>query len=217
MPALLVMVASLQLAPPSVTLDRTRPVGQIVAVSREARDVVVDLQSVAWTQTGDADAFDPTSEILAVPAVFDLPPHESVLVRVGLAAESPAPDAERAFQVRFRDVASPDGADASGAVAARVFVAPAERRGEVRYELERTGERTARLVVHDEGNVHVHVGRLRVVVHGHDVYAGSPDLWVLANNTRAVALSLQGALDADGAELVIDDGGAETTVDVPVR
>lgn len=217
-PAAALPYASLQLSPRSVTLSAANPVGQIAMNSLDARDLIFDLEAVEWTQQGDADSFSATNDLVIVPPVYDVRPFRRMLVRIGLRHKASAEPSERAFQVRFREVLATDSHEQPRILTATVFLAPAERQGNIRYELQRSGDRAANLAVHNESNAHLYLNKIRLESAGQEVYAGSPGAYVLANNTRTLALQLTHALTGSEAQLTIEnDENSSNTVDVPIH
>jgi P pilus assembly chaperone PapD len=216
-PSAALAYASLQLAPRSVTLDAAHQVGQISMNSLDARDLIFDLEAVAWTQRGDADSFAPTTDLQIVPPVYDVQPYRRILIRVAMRGKTAAP-AERAFQVRFREVPQPGSHETPRTLTATVFAAPAQPQGEAKYTLQREGERAAKLTIDDQSNAHVYLGIIRIESGGQEVYSGSLDAYVLAGNARSLPLQLTHELKPGEAQLTIETAGNNsTTVDVPVR
>ena len=213
---LALLIASLQIKPTTVTLDAAHPVGQIMMSSLDARDLIFDVQPMAWTQKGDTDAFAVTTDLVAVPSVYEVQPFRSVVVRVGVPQPGASGSSERAFQLRFREVAA-TGKEPARTLTATVFVAPEKHEGEVQYTLQRTAEREARLSVENASNVHVFLGEVRIESGGEEVYSGSQDAYILAGNSRSFTLALKHPLQPGRAEMSITDGDKHTTVDVPVR
>ena len=209
--------ASLQLSPRSIVLDTTHRVGQIAMSSLDAHDLIFDLEPVVWTQHGDNDSFAPTRDLIVVPPVYDVQPFRRIVVRVGLREKSSSPASERAFQVRFREVLAPGSQWEARVVSAPVFVAPAEKSGEVQYELQREGETGAKLIVNDESNVHTYLGKIRVESGDQEVSSASLDEYVLSGNSRTFALQLKHPLQSGDARLTLENADHSTTVDVPVH
>lgn len=217
LPALAPAYASLQLSPRSVALDGTHRVGQIVMNSLDARDLIFDLEAVAWTQRGDADSFTPTGDLTIAPSVFDVQPFRRVLVRFGARASQDA-SSERAFQIRFREVLASGSRDTARTLTAPVFLAPDQPHGEARYTLGRVGEHAAKLTVDNQANAHVYLGTIRIESGGQEVYSGSLDVYVLAANSRSFAITLAHPLASGEAQLTIESAeNSATTVDVPVQ
>ena len=187
--------------------------------SLDARDLIFDLETVAWTQRGDADSFTPTNDLMVVPPVYDIQPFRRVLVRVGLRDKSAgSATTERAFQIRFREVLPAGSSGTARTLTEAVFVSPAQTQGEVKYTLQRGGERTATLVVNNESNAHVYLNKVRIESGGQEVYAGSLGAYVLASNARSFPLQLTHALTTNEAQLSIEsDENSSMNVDVPIH
>ena len=186
--------------------------------SLDARDLIFDLEAVAWSQRGDEDSFVPTTDLTIVPPVYDVQPFRRVLVRFGLREKPIDVSAERAFQVRFREVLPAGSSEKPRTLAAAVFLAPAHQQGEVKYALQRVDEKDVKLAVDNQSNAHVYLGKIRLESGGQEVFAGSLGAYVLAANSRTFALQLSHPLVAKEAQLSIEsDENASTTVDVPVH
>lgn len=217
-PAAALPYASLQLSPRSVTLSATQRVGQIAMNSLDARDLIFDLQAVTWTQRGDADSFTPTNDLTVVPPVYDAQPFRRVLVRFGSREQSADTSNERAYQIQFREVLPAGSNEKPRTLTAPVFLAPAQPHGEVKYTLQRTGEKNAKLVVDNQANAHVYLGTIRIESGGQEVYSGSLGAYVLAANSRSFSLELAQPLASGEAQLSIEgEENSATTVDVPVQ
>lgn len=217
-PAAALSYASLQLTPRSVTLDAKHAVGQIAMNSLDARDLIFDLEAVAWTQRGDADSFVPTNDLMVVPPVYDVQPFRRVLIRVGLRQKTPSLSVERAFQIRFSEVIPTGSSETARTLTAMVFLSPAQSNGEAKYTLQRVGEKNAKLVVDDQSNAHLYLGKIRIESGGQEAYAGSLDAYVLAANSRSFALRLTHPLQPGEAQLTNEQSeNSSTTVDVLIR
>lgn len=101
----------------------------ILRVSNEGNtSSLIQIDSMSWIQEKGEDIYEPTEDILAVPALFELRPGEKQLVRIGL-RKPPEPDNEHAYRIYLSEV--PDQSVSEGAairVALRigipVFVLP---------------------------------------------------------------------------------------------
>ncbi|MGH7660388.1 MAG: fimbrial biogenesis chaperone [Vulcanimicrobiaceae bacterium] len=208
--------ASLQIAPTSLTLDGARSTGEVVMSSLDARTLIFDLETVAWKQNGDSDSFSPTSDLVVVPPVYDVAPYRQVLVRVGWTNKSESVD-ERAFQIRFREVQPPGATQTARTLEAPVFIAPSERRGEARYELQRTSPEEARLIVENASNTHVFLGDVKLTSGNETVFSGALRTYVLAGNTRNFTIRLARPVEGNEIELHNRADKEESTANVTVR
>jgi P pilus assembly chaperone PapD len=208
---------SLQINPASLTLDAAHTIGQLTMNSLSAQNVVFDLQTVSWRQDGDKDEFVPTMTLAVVPPVYEIAPFRAMLLRVGLQQSPADPKTESAFQIRFREVIPPGTTAEARTLVAPVFVAPAERTGDVRYALTRSGSLKAILRVEDDANVHAYLGRLTIRSGEKVAYSGTLDEYVLSGNSRSFLLTLENQIEGITAELVIKNGDQEQTVSAAVR
>jgi P pilus assembly chaperone PapD len=208
---------SLQISPASVTLDATHTIGQLTMSSLSAQNVIFDLQTVAWRQDGDKDEFTPTNALAVVPPVYEIAAFRAMLVRVGLQRNAGDVKTEIAFQIRFREVTQPGATTEARTLFAPVFVAPAERTGDVEYELARSGAQQAVLHVKNGANAHTYVGRVTIRSGERVAYSGAIDDYVLSGNSRSFLLTLEHPVEGTTAEISIKNGDEERTVRATVR
>lgn len=186
--------------------------------SLEARPAIFDVEAVSWAQNGDANAFLPAPELIVAPRIYDVQPYEREPVRVALKAPYELARTERAYRLRFREVRAPGATGIARIIEIPVFVAPAERRGEARYELRDEGGGRAILTVRNDSNEHVRLENIRIELAGVQAYSGSIDAYVLAGNTRSFPISLsQGLRGAQEVKIVLRSGDSETTVNAAIR
>gem|GEM_PF-5130488 len=209
--------SSLQISPASVTLDATHTIGQLTMSSLSAQNVIFDLQPVAWRQDGDKDEFAPTNALAVVPPVYEIAPFRAVLIRVGLEGTAGDVKTEIAFQIRFREVTPPGTSAEARTLFAPVFVTPAQRTGDIQYELARSGTQQAVLHVKNGANVHAYLGRLTIRSGEHVAYSGAIDDYVLSGNSRSFLLTLEHSVEGGTAEISIKNGDEEQTVRATVR
>lgn len=209
--------ASLQISPASLTLDAAHTIGQVTMNSLSAQNVIFDLQTVSWRQDGDKDEFVPTNALAVAPPVYEIAAFRTMLVRVGLQRTPSDAKTESAFQIRFREVTPPGSTAEARTLSTPVFVAPAERTGDVHYALTRLGSEKATLRVQNDANVHAYMGRITIRNGEQVAYSGTLDEYVLSGNTRSFELPLQHPLEGTTAELLIKNGDAEQTVSAEVR
>lgn len=209
--------SSLQINPTSVTLDAEHTVGQVTMNSLSAQNVIFDLAAVSWSQDGDKDEFMPQNTLAIVPPVYEIAAFRAMLVRVGLREPPHDVETERAFQIRFREVVPPQSSSEARTLIAPIFIAPGERKGDVRYALVRSGSLHATLHVDDDANVHAYLGRLTIRSGGNVAYSGTLDEYILAGNSRSFSLSLEHSIEGPSAEISIKNGDEEQTVSAAVR
>lgn len=122
--------ASLSLVPTRLMLTAEQPIGAVSVRNDGSEAAVVQVSVAQWSQTNGADTYAATTDILATPPIFTVPPGETQLVRVGLRRTVDA-RSELSYRVFLQEVSPAPTSDFRGLhVALRfsvpVFVAPAK-------------------------------------------------------------------------------------------
>ncbi len=86
------------ISPLRVDLSRAAPTAALTVRNEDEAEVVVQVETLQWSQADGQDVLDPTRDLIASPAVFTLPARGSQLVRVALRRE---PDARRELSYRL--------------------------------------------------------------------------------------------------------------------
>lgn len=199
--------------PVAASIDAQHPIAQIVVSSLYAREEAFDVRVHRWSQTRGSEivASDDASNFIVVPPIFSIAPYEEKVVRIGFRQLPSAPADEQSYQVVMTEVMRP-GASAPRVISVPLFVQPASRAGTVTYAIQRTGTDGPALVIKNDSNIHIYIGKLSVSSDGKTVYDGKPDAYVLARTTRALPLRLAGPVIGTVAELSFetDDGSKHT-------
>ncbi|NJN64778.1 MAG: molecular chaperone [Acidobacteria bacterium] len=119
----------LAVSPTVLELSAENPVAVLTVTNSDDAPTTMQISTVAWIADGDAFREQATREILASPAVIEVPPNSSQTVRVGLTRAAPKTGAERSYRViiresgtihqRGRATAIPDAPEPAGLRAAR--------------------------------------------------------------------------------------------------
>lgn len=208
---------SLQISPASLTLDVAHTIGQLTMNSLSAQNVIFDVHVFAWHQDGDKDEFQPTNALVVVPPVFEIAAFRMILVRVGLQRNPGDVKTETVYQIRFREVLAPGTSAEARTLVAPVFVAPAQRIGDIRYTLTRSGSEQCTLRVENAANAHAFLGQVTIHNGEHNAYSGTINEYVLAGNTRSFLLKLERPIEGSSAEITIKNGDQEESVSAEVR
>ena len=86
------------ISPLRVDLSRSTPTAALTVRNENDAEVVVQVETLQWSQADGQDVLDPTRDLIASPAVFTLPARGSQLIRVALRRE---PDARRELSYRL--------------------------------------------------------------------------------------------------------------------
>jgi len=109
------------------SLSAQQPIGALTVRNDGGESTVVQLEVARWSQADGVDVYEATTDILATPPIFTIPPGGSQLVRVGL-RRAADPAREGSYRVFMQEVPPPSSGVAGLRVAMRfgvpVFVAP---------------------------------------------------------------------------------------------
>jgi fimbrial chaperone protein len=209
-----------------VDLD-LEPLGLASEVGSESIEAVaaqltlVQVEALAWNDTADLAEVPRTSEILAVPPVFEIAGGAEQLIRLALRKPLTS-DTERAYRLLITEVPRTVGDDAEGVSFALrlnlpVFVTPAGALPQPSWSLERSA-RGARLTLGNQGNAHVRVQSIALFEDNGaiPVFVSDDGGYVLAGGERSWQLDL-GRLKAGAALTVKAEtnlGELEARVDI---
>lgn len=214
--------SSFSVNPVRVTLSAKQPVAAITVRNSDREQTVVQLEATAWTQVDGKDTQLPTSDLLATPPIFTLPPGGSQIVRVGLRGARNVPG-EVTYRLNLREVPpsqpSVTGLRVALHISMPIFVVPATPVApEIKWRATREDDGKVRVTATNTGKAHVQLGKLDLLADGNVVGSRSIAEYVLPGNARHWTLETQGKL-ANGAKLHItasSDAGA-MQADVPLE
>lgn len=67
---------------------------------------MVQLEAMAWNKAQGQDIYTPTTDLIAAPPIFTVPPGGTQIVRIGL-RRAPDPQRELAYRVYFQEIPPP--------------------------------------------------------------------------------------------------------------
>lgn len=158
----------LAVSPTVLELSAENPVAVLTVTNSDDAPTTMQISTVAWIADGDAFREQATREILASPAVIEVPPNSSQTVRVGLTRPAPKTGAELSYRVIIREVPGPS--TSAGAqlrfqmrLSLPVFVRPeVPITTDVRWSAIRTEEGKLRVSAHNAGTEHAKISSFRV-------------------------------------------------------
>ncbi|MEY5098629.1 MAG: hypothetical protein RJA36_1348 [Pseudomonadota bacterium] len=186
--------------------------------------VVVQLQTMAWSQDQGQEILAPSHEVLATPPIFTLAPGAAQVVRVAYRRPMPQSE-EQSYRLLVREVpAAPDpnkpGVQLELEMSLPVFIKPAAPvQPDLRWQASLQPDGGISLAVRNEGNAHVQLANLAFSLpDGGDVLAGYAGFgYVLPRQTREFPLKpLPGKAIPPGASLRLKAYADTTTVDLPL-
>jgi len=152
---------------------------QAITVTNNGKEpVVMQVETVAWTQSAGVDQYIATQDLLVNPPLFSMAPGQSQIVRVGLRQPQQS-GREVAYRLFLREVpsvsASPPGASAEAAeqgdaqqievlleLRLPIYVAPANALPAQQWRARRTPDGNIAVEVVNTGNVHLVVAELKL-------------------------------------------------------
>lgn len=161
--------ADIGVLPVGLSLGAGHDRAAITVSNRGAEPVTVQVETVSWTQADGRDEYAPTTDLLANPPLFTIPPGKAQVLRVGL-RRPPAGEREAAYRIFLREVPparatrSEDGkAQIRVLLELRlpVYVAPARVVHAQQWRGRRTDDGIA-VEVTNTGNVHLAVAGLNL-------------------------------------------------------
>jgi fimbrial chaperone protein len=197
---------SFSVNPVRVTLSAKQPVVAITVRNSDTEQTVVQLETNAWTQVDGKDTQVPSSDLLATPPIFTLPPGGSQIVRVGLRGARKSPG-EVTYRLSLREVPppkdTPNGLRVALLISMPIFVVPTTPVApDLKWRATRDADGKVRVVATNTGNAHVQLGKLDLLANGDVVGSRAIAEYVLPGNTRSWTLDAKGKLDA-GAKMQI--------------
>ncbi len=198
--------SSFSVNPVRVTLSAKQPVAAITVRNSDKQQTVVQLEATAWSQVDGKDVQVPSTDLLATPPIFTLPPGGSQIVRVGLRGARNLPG-EVTYRLSLREVPPSQPSTMGLRVALRIsmpiFVVPATPVApDIKWRATRDADGNVRVTATNTGNAHVQLGKLDLLADGNVVGSRNIAEYVLPGTARAWTLDAHGNLAA-GAELHI--------------
>lgn len=183
--------ADLAVLPVRLNLSTSHDRDAITITNRGLENVVMQVETVSWTQVDSHDQYAPTKDVLINPPLFTVLPGQSQVLRIGL-RKPPTGSREVAYRVLLREVPPPAGnasADPSAGLAnvrlllqmrLPVYVAPAKIVQKQQWQGRRSADGSLAVALTNMGNVHLVVNELRL--HASDAAADAPPLALLRTN-----------------------------------
>lgn len=212
--------ANLSVSPLRVELAPDEGSAVLTLGNNGDQPVVVQLDTVSWTQESGKDIYTPTRDFVASPPVFTLDPGGVQLIRVGLRKTHAVPERELTYRLFLQEV---PGANTSGKnvvqmalrISLPVFVQPKEVVSKQEWSAQRLADGRVRLRLSNPGNVRIQVTALHLLQPGQQkplasisemsyVLAGQTREWLLTPSTplapSLTMLRLQAATDGGRIE-----------------
>ena len=150
-----VWAGAITVSPIRVELTPRRAVATLEVRNEGDEFVTVQIEKMDWTQPDGSDTYGASTALLATPTVFELPPHGSQTLRIGI-RDPEASGSERAFRLYAAEVPSNDQADGDGLhmalrIGIPIFVEPASGSPRLVSELTQVADGKLALRVRNSG------------------------------------------------------------------
>jgi fimbrial chaperone protein len=210
---------NLTVAPTRVDLSVTRTAGVVNLRNNAATPVTVQVQTFAWPGSTDIADLLPTRELLAVPAVLEIPSGEKRPIRIAWRG-APQGDREETYRLIVTEVPPPPksgGVQFALRLSLPVFVTPDGAAPRPRWALQRVdGEASLQLV--NAGNAHLQVRRIRLLgADGRELLEIDRPVYVLAGQQQLWPVALPPSALGAGVSLVAETNVGELLATLSVQ
>jgi fimbrial chaperone protein len=191
---------SLRVGPTLIELDQTHPVAVVRVTNNNAVRTAIDARATAWQQSDNSDDYTATTQLIVRPAVFELEPGESQVVRIGLA---PSNDSKPATELAYRVYVSelPVAKDSTDAlqflmrIGIPVFVNGKGLAPKLLWKVVATDSEHWRLTATNSGAAHAHL--LAITVRsGDQVVTELGSGYLLPGTSRSWEVNSSGSLES---------------------
>lgn len=197
-----VWASTFQVTPVTVTLTPGKPVAALTVRNVGADPTVVQLQLVSWSQVDGTDKYAPSSDLLATPPIFTLPPNGSQVIRVGF-RRPPDGQGEHAYRLFLQEIPPPlkpgfMGLRIALRISLPVFVRPANAGApQLHWQALPAGHGQIQIRVSNNGSTHAKLSRFRLVMadDGKALPMPQQPVYVLPGATHEWVIDTPGAMD----------------------
>ncbi len=200
MPAL---AGSFSVSPVRLALSAKQPVASVVVRNDGSEPSVVQLEVVGWAQSSTEDVYDSTTELLATPPIFTVPPGGSRVVRIGL-RRPPDPSRELTYRLFMQELPPPMTAEFRGMrmtlrIGVPVFVAAnAKSKPELKWRTAAAADGKIKLSLANSGNEHVKIADVELTANDgtHSTGVQRVSTYVLPGQSREWLMQMNGPVAA---------------------
>ena len=206
---------SLSVAPTRVELDANKATGAIKLSNTGTGTTLVQVEAFAWKHSSTVEGLSHTDDLLAVPAVFDLGPGDSQIIRVA-ARSTPKGELEQSYRLLITEVPRPGQVQEGGVIFAMrfnvpVFLTPIGAVARPEWSIE-TASQSFGLNITNKGTAHLRIGRLQVKSEDGNLHDVTGPIYVQPGQTNLIPLPI--ILRGESLTLEADTNIGEITVDL---
>jgi fimbrial chaperone protein len=200
------LAGSFSVSPVRLALSAKQPVASVVVRNDGSEPSVVQLEVLGWAQSANEDVYGSTSELLATPPIFTVPPGGSRVVRIGL-RRPPDPSHELTYRLFMQEIPPPLDADFRGMrmtlrIGVPVFVASsAKSKPELKWHTAAAADGKIRLSLANSGNEHVKISDVELTANDgtHSSGVQRVSTYVLPGQRREWLMQMNGPVAAGAA------------------
>jgi len=184
--------AQLKVYPVRIELTAKAPVAAMTVINSGQEATLLQMTVSGWRQENGEDIFEPTRDVLANPAIFELQPGAQQIVRFGLQVGSAA--TEQSYRVFLQEVPRrrPDKAGEVITllrISVPIFVPADSSATQIAWRAWPRGDGQLGVEIRNRGNTHVQVTSLRLVGADHREQVGlNMSAYVLPGAWRRIAI-----------------------------
>lgn len=162
-----------QVSPVRVDLSAQLSTAALTVSNNGTEPVVIQLQSMVWSQENGNDQYGSTGDLIATPPIFTIPPGASQIVRVGM-RRRPDTDRELSYRVYMQEVPPAPRAGFQGLqmalrIGIPVFLEPLNKTKPVlQFGVTRLAQDKLAVVLSNQGKVHLQVTDFKVTEPGQE-------------------------------------------------
>jgi fimbrial chaperone protein len=214
---------SFQVSPVRVELSSQQASDALSVLNNGGEPVVIQLQTVAWSQDRGRDVYQPSDDLVATPPIFTVQPGATQIVRVGL-LRGVDETRELSYRLFLQEVPSKPKPDFKGLqvllrIGLPVFVLPkAKASPALSWRVERTDGDQVKVGLKNDGNAHIQVADFKLSLPGKQqaVAVQQVSTYLLPGQSRSWMLVTDPAqrIDSDIVRInaYTDAGSVETDI-----
>ncbi|MGI9303616.1 MAG: fimbrial biogenesis chaperone [Gammaproteobacteria bacterium] len=210
--------ASFQVTPVRVSFERANETTVMQFFNTGDEEASVQVEALAWSQTGGEDVYSPTEDVVAVPPIFKLKAGEKRIIRVAL-LHAPDVSKELAYRLFFTELPDPRKTDSPATVrmllriGVPVFVAP-QRKSDAAFQwVSVTRDRNENgdqltIKLRNTSNFHVQVQQLQALERSGKVITEDGGTYLLPGSTRELVLNIPSQAAVESLRIISDTAEA---------
>jgi len=160
-----IWAGSFKVNPVRIELSARRPYASVAVSNLASEPASIQVHVLLWSASGGREVYAETDDILLNPPIFALQPRQTQYMRLGL-RKPRAGAIETSYRLVFEELPPPNKPSANEIrtllrIRIPIFVKPAGILSPgLQWELLPAGDGEARLLVRNQGNVHVQITRM---------------------------------------------------------